>query len=444
MSLNEHIHKFIQKESLLSRDTKILLAVSGGVDSMVLLNLMNGFRISLGVGHVNYKLRTQSDKEEELVKEYCDEREIEIHPYVLSEVQIEALRKGNLQDKARKIRYNFFGTVMKEFSYTHIMTAHHLDDRIEGLFLGLLRSSGLHGLSGMEASEGNLLRPLLNISKEDILAYAKINGVPFLHDKTNFASFYDRNFIRNETLPKLKSRFPDYQKSIKKSLENLNDTRELLDYFIKSETIKYVRIMRNEIIIDHLERIKSMPGASTFLYLLVKKFNFNRADVSDMIKAYKVGAQFASKSHRAVLDRDRIVIRKKTEREKASFHINKFGIHKFRDNQSISMELVDSFDQEKGESCEYFDGDKISFPIEIRYWQAGDRFCPLGMNGKSKKVKYFLTDLKISRLEKEEVKVAVSEDEIVWVIGYRMDDRFKVTPQTSRILKMEVCSEEED
>jgi len=439
MSLNDYICKFIQKEAILSGNKKVLLAVSGGVDSMVLLHLIMAQKIDFGVAHVNYKLRVQSDDEEKLLNCYCADRNIALHIYVASREQMDDLKSGNLQSKARTIRYSFFEKVMIEHGYTHLMTAHHMDDEIEGFFLNLFRGAGLQGLSGMVESGHQLLRPLLKITKEELLRYAQQNQVSYLQDESNFDSTYDRNFIRNEILPIVKQRFPHYQKTVSKSLENLKSTNELLNYFSQNEKIKYVSCNDKITVLDHFNELKRIPGCETFLLLIVKEFGFNRADVHDMLNAQSTGSLFISDSHEALFDRGRLLIKRRKKSEWTDITILEYGRYIISDNQFLRLEEVYSYNGETHKkNCEYFDLEKLKFPIKIRHWEPGDRFCPLGVHGQSRKVKDYLTDEKISRFEKSEIKVAESRGEIIWVLGCRMDDRFKITDETSRILMMDI------
>ena len=437
MSVQEHFRKFIQKEVLLSRSNKILLAISGGVDSMVLLDLAYKNKIDIGVAHVNYNLRADSKEEKALIGRFCNPRGLDLHIYEFKKEETEKLKHGNFQERARIARYDYFDSIMRKFSYEYLMTAHHLDDRVEGLFLRLLRSSGLDGLSGMKMVDGNRLRPLLNVHKKHLIEYAEINKVVFHDDSSNFESKYDRNYIRNEVLPLFKTRFPHYKKSVKTSIDNICDTNELLHFLIKKEEKNYVEKKGRETMIHSLAEIKSMPGANTFLYFLLKKFGFNRSDVGDILSAKRIGSMFFSESHKAVLDRDRIVIRILADSKISGVSISTPGRQKLSDDRSLLVQFVNQVEHVRDGNTEYFDGQKIRFPIEIRPWKNGDRFYPLGMKGSSKKIKDFLTNLKLSRFDKRDVYVATTNNEIFWLIGFRMDERYRVTSETPSVLKME-------
>ena len=438
MTLNEHIDKFIQKHNLLSRGNELLLAVSGGVDSMVLMDLLNNAELKFAVAHVHYRLRDASADEMHLVKHRCLLKNITCHTYEVSDEERDEMKAGNLQEKARDIRYNFFKELQREYGYAHILTAHHLDDQIEGFFLRLLRSSGLEGLSGMsENDDFGLLRPLLLIPKSMLLEYAASKKLPFLEDTSNRESNYDRNYLRNEVLSTLEKRFPEYRQSISSSIDHLGESSRLLLHLNIEIGMRFVVHYDNRLDVNRIEEIKRMPAPHLFLWHLIRPYGFNVSTAGDMLSS-DTGAMFYSHSYQALRDRDRIVIRSSEQRQGTMVIIDNIGIHSLNDNLDILINEVDNMVPADNNDTEYFDLEKVAFPLTIREWRPGDRFSPIGMKGHSKKVKDYLTDEKVPRTDKEAALVVTTDGDIIWLLGRRMDDRYKVTKETSRILMMKL------
>ena len=438
MSINDYIGKFIQKEELLSTKTKVLLAVSGGVDSMVMLHLMSGSDTKIGVATINYKLRDESDQESKLVAKYCNQYDIPFHPYIVSEGEKSNLKSGNLQSKARDIRYNFFDTLMINYGYTHIMTAHHKDDKIEGFFLSLLRGAGLDGLTNLVESKGQLLRPFLKHNKSELLSFANTHSIPYMNDKSNFENDYDRNFVRNDVLPIIERRFAEYGNSISQSIDHLTDANALLQHLVNEKKNAYLSKDQRYIMLHHFSSIKTIPGAITFLHMIIKKYGFNSTQVRDMLSSEETGALFYTATYVAIIDRDRLIIRERKHELVEEATIDNFGNYTLSDGSILKIEEVKKAALNKSVHIEYFDLNKVSFPLTVRRWKSGDRFCPLGMNGRTKKVQDVLTDAKINRFEKEEVRVVMSADQIIWLVNYRMDERYKLPSVPSKILRIEL------
>jgi len=436
MSINDKVGKFIQKQGLLSTNAKVLVAVSGGVDSMVLLAVLTQLDFEIGVASVNYRLRKESDAEIELVKNYCIQKELPFYSYTSSKSEQESLKSGNLQDKARKIRYAFFDSIKEDHGYNYLLTGHHQDDSVEGFFLGLLRGAGLAGLTSL-ISKASTLRPLISCSKDDIINYAKKYDVPFMHDRSNYQNEYDRNYIRNEVIPVIEKRFLGGTSSIVKSISHLADTNKLLNYLCEKEIANYISYDDPYVRINRFSEIRNLPGNTTFLHLAIKDYGFTSSQIEDILETNTIGAMFHTDTHEALFDRDCLVLRKKVSLELETLILDGVGTYEIGKNEMIKVDIGYEKEVSHAENVGHFCREKIKFPLVIRKWKFGDRFYPLGMKGKSKKVQDLLTDLKLSRFEKENVRVVCSDKQIIWVINHRIDERFKITEASKEIVRVQ-------
>lgn len=421
-------NSYITKHKLVnSRDT-ILVATSGGIDSMVLIDLFIKANYQIAVAHLNHNLRgAASELDESFVIKYCKENNIPFHLKSLDVAKMVETEKINMHQLARRERYQFFEEICKLNEYSHIATAHHKDDKLEGFFINLIRGAGLKGLSGIKLKNRNIIRPLLFATKEDIKSYASSNDIKYREDSSNSKIKYKRNYIRHQIVPIIKERFPSYQETISNSIDHINDSHQLLDYLIEHHCQGLIIHDNNQIRINLAEIIK-IPGCTSLLYEFVSPYGYLKQQVEDMIKAIDhTGARFYSQNYKALIDRG-ILILQKNELDKS--HTAEYLLYK---NGSISIDnigdittiLDDNIGQIDNRNSVSLNAEKLSFPLKIRKWKAGDRFQPAGMNGQSKKIKKYLTDIKLNRFEKDNTYVLVNGEEICWIIGYRMDERYK-------------------
>lgn len=436
MSINEYIDKFIQNHWLNTSKVKILLAVSGGLDSMVLLHVLSQSEVNFGVATINYKLREKANVETQLVIDFCKKQEIDHHLHICSPEEQKVMKLSNLQEKARKIRYNFFESLIINKGYTHLMTAHHSDDILEGLFLSLNRGSGLRGMSPMQEVSNNLLRPLLRFSKEQLENYSFSHSVPFEEDESNKTNDYDRNYIRNEIIPRLEKRLPSFKKSASQSLEHLSNANQLLQHFIKNAKNELVSMTNDEVVIKDISKIKNTPGSKTLLYSLISPYGFNSNHCQEILESQSTGALWNTQEYRAIIQSNDLIINKVDENSNPFQLIEGEGKHELARGTHLEIKRVKKVLFEKSKNIEYIDGQLIKFPLTLRSWRPGDRMYPYGMNGQSKKIKDILTGAKINRLDKEKCMVLCSDDKIVWLVNIRLDDRFKVSKHSKSFLKL--------
>lgn len=408
--------------------TKILVAISGGVDSIVLLNLCVGAGLAVEAAHVNYGLRgSESDSDEAFVKGAC--ADLGIPCYVMHSA-MDLQREGSIQEDARKIRYNWFSNIMSDEDIRFLMTAHHLDDRLETFFMNLLRGAGVKGLKSIPERNQRILRPLLRFRKSELIRYAAENEINWREDSSNQEDFYLRNRIRHELIPVFES-FGEL--SVDKAGESLEFLAEADGYF-RREAGKFM----SRLITDgFICKIYDPDWDSLFDHPPLNKYVFEELGFSpsqlsqlDKIRHGSSGKQVIGKRFVAYRDRGCVVLKAKGAKHKSEVMLSdplKGLIEKplmLRWNRSWPPAKISHSSSEA-----WLDAHKLAFPLELRKWRQGDHFIPLGMSGK-KKVSDFLVDEKVSLPEKESVYVLVSEGRICWVVGFRIADDFKLTPGT--------------
>ncbi len=435
MSLFSKVCKFIEKERLFTIQDKLLLAVSGGRDSMTMLDLLFKGAFDIEVAHVNYMLRGEdSNLDAALVEQTCSRHGVTFHMYQVDLVDQELLQKGNLQSVARTIRYRFFKKTCEERDIKFVCTAHHREDRIETFFLNLNRASGLKGLTSLPAQNQIIRRPMLGVSGADIDTYVKSYDINFRDDATNASDTYDRNFLRHHVLNRLEERWPEIFTSISTSLDHLTDSDRLLQQYIKSDYDHWVTNNDEYIEIGPLSELRRIHGAKTLLYYLTKKYDL-KSDALHLLLNEKplTGSDYSNTSYRIVYNRDYLIINPLNTNQTLYKTLDALGKLPIDEYYNFQIQEVRKFHPSPDSGIEFVDLDKVRFPLIIRTWRQADRIKPLGMSGKSKLVSDLLIDKKVDLISKDKVMVVVCNDEIIWVINYCLNDTYRISAQTTRI-----------
>lgn len=398
---------------------KLLLTVSGGIDSVVLVHLCKKIQLEIGVAHCNFQLRdTESDEDELFVQELCTQYNIPIFIQKFSTSDYAVQRKLSTQLAARELRYNWFNEIIENNNYNYIVTAHHLDDQIETFLINLTRGTGLEGLTGIPEQNDKIIRPLLIFSRNEIENFATKNQIDWREDSSNASDKYLRNKIRHAVVPVLKQLNPSFLTSFQETLNHLKQSVELVE---DVTAIMYERIVTQ---LDHkiqinIEELLKLKNYKSYLYQWLKEYGFTAWDDIYNLPHAQSGKQVFSNSYILLKDRNYLLLSlKEKEAVKESFFINEnLKNHKVPLNLSFcNISYISNSDN----NIIFVDEDKLQFPLEIRKKKEGDSFYPSGMNGKKKLSKYF-KDEKYSLLEKEEQWLLVSNNKIVWVIGKRAD-----------------------
>jgi tRNA(Ile)-lysidine synthase len=436
----ERFKKFININQLFALRQKILLAVSGGIDSMVMLHLFQQLGVDYGIVHCNFQLRgSDSDKDEELVKKNASLQEVPSFFKRFDTRDYAIINGMSVEMAARDLRYNFFEKIRKEYNYDYIATAHHKDDLIETFFLNLSRKTGIKGLTGIKEKTGAIVRPLLFATRKEIEKYASNNLIEFREDYTNNETEYQRNFIRHRILPLFTELTPAFKNNLSDTINNLRQAEKVYTISLKKEEKKIISGKGDRIAI-YIEPLLKSPFSKILLYEILSKYNFNPAVTEQVYKGLDTGSgkQYYSKTHWLIKDRDKLFIAKLPQEDERIFYIEEEDMELFGPYDMTIEKITDSnFNIIKDPDVACLDMDKLEFPLLIRKWQQGDYFQPLGMTG-FKKLSDFFIDNKIPLHEKNKIWLLCSGPKIVWIIRHRIDNRYKITPQTKRILKVEI------
>lgn len=433
---------YIHQNKLFESKDKILLAVSGGLDSMVMTHLFRECTFQFSVAHANFQLRgEESEGDEKFVKNYCETYSI---PFFSKKVETENYAEQHdlsIQMAARELRYRWFDELANQHHFDFIVTAHHLNDSLETVLLNFVRGSGLEGWDGIAPKNGKIIRPMLFASRKEIEDYATQNKITWREDRSNASDDYQRNFLRHQVVPLLKELNPSLENSFSESTAKIAGSVEWMELGIaqwkeKFQTKKGAQIHFNK---KGFERFKN---PESILWHLIKSYGFNFDQCQQIIKAInESGKLFFSATYELVVDRAALILSRK-EREADAILIEENQAEAQRGNCFLKIIRKENSAFTNNKSNASLDEAKLKFPLKWRAWKAGDSFHPLGMTNK-KKISDFLIDEKISVADKKTISVLESKNEIAWVVGLRIDDRFKITSETKKIISFRVMRNEE-
>ena len=442
MYLLDEFEKYITDNELFSHEDKVLLAVSGGVDSMVMLALTAAAGYRFGVAHCNFSLRgKESDEDEALVEREATRYGVEFFNRRFDTVG-EMERTGeSMEMAARRLRYEWFRELCDEHGYTVIAIAHHVNDSIETFFINMLRGTGLRGLTGINTQLGRVVRPVMFATRRDLHDYAVAHSIPFREDSSNRSTKYLRNKVRLGLVPMLKEIKPQFTTIMRRNISRLSQAQEFIT--ASMEIIKRDVIEHNDGIDTlYVERIaNSLPRNYVIYEILNSTYGF-KGDVVDALchalDSDSTGKRFYSREWVAVVDRGNVVVSRILEDDSCETLIERRMQRAYAGGSALYMEycnidFIDSYDL--GDNTALIDADKLQYPLRLRRWKEGDWFIPLGMIGR-KKLSDYLIDKKVSVAQKRRQFVLLSGDDIVWVVGRRLDDRFCITRSTENVLKI--------
>lgn len=414
---------------------KLLVAISGGIDSVALTYLLSELDFNISLAHCNFNLREkESDLDEDFVKKLGNKLDIAVFT---TQFNTEAFAKENKQSTqiaARSLRYSWFQKLEKKHSFDYVLTAHHADDNLETFLINLTRGSGLDGLTGIPEINGRIVRPLLRFSSKEILTFIKENKIDWREDKSNAQTKYIRNKIRHKVVPILKEINPSLLNTFAKTAEYLKESRHIIEDRIKKVSSEVLTIDKNMMAIN-IQKLEKLSNPKAYLYQLLKVYNFTEwNDVYNLLSAQS-GKQVLSKTHTLLKDRKSLVLFK-------NIYSNNIETIFIQENEPeitkpihLKIEIVREKSRKNRETI-FIDKEKCIFPLQLRKWQNGDFFYPSGMSGKKKLSKYF-KDEKFSLLEKLNTWLLCNNNnDIIWIVGHREDSRFEMTAQTNSLFKI--------
>lgn len=442
MYLLEEFEKYVSENELFSHNDKVLLAVSGGVDSMVLMSLTAAAGYQFGVAHCNFQLRgKESDEDEVMVERESKRLGVEFYKTSFDTTGEMARTGESMEMAARRLRYAWFKSLCDEHDYSVIAIAHHINDSIETFFINMLRGTGLRGLTGINAQVGRIVRPLMFATRKDIHDFAVAHRIPFREDSSNRSTKYLRNKVRLGLVPMLKEINPQFTTIMRRNISRLSQAQEFVTAsmeMIKRQVVEE----QSGIYTLYIDRIDvSLPRNFIIYEILSTQFGF-KGDVVDLLchalDNEATGKRFYSRDWVAVVDRHKIVVAAVAEDDDCETFVDRSMIRSYAGGSVLfynycDIDFIETLDM--GDNVALLDADKLQFPLKVRRWREGDWFIPLGMSGR-KKLSDYLIDKKVSLVEKSRQFVLLSGDDIVWVIGRRLDDRFCITKKTENVLKI--------
>lgn len=426
------------------RDAGFIIAVSGGADSITLLHAFKYLNLRILALHCNFNLRgKESDMDEQFVKRFCDTYGIALSVKKFDTIRYAEEKGISIEMAARELRYEWFQEMANKKKMDYIVVGHHADDVAETILINLCRGTGIKGLTGIKAVNGNVLRPLIAQPRTDILKYIEENQLGFRTDSTNNTLDYVRNKIRHLVIPVFKEINPSFLATMRGNCEALKETEQIYLYGIRQLQEQITEYDGDEILIS-ISRTLATPAPYTLLYETLRPFGFNKTQVSDILDTNNAipGKQFIAGDY--ILTKGRSYWRLFNIKQSSSLfeQLEKEGKYQINDKtfEVIRTSLPENFEIPKDPGIACFDADKIKFPLFIRNWQAGDYFCPIGMKKSKKKLSDFFTDQKFSAKRKKDCLLLLTGEDIAWVVGFRIDDRFKITPTTHNILFIKIIS----
>jgi tRNA(Ile)-lysidine synthase len=430
------LSNIIAKNFPFLKDKKLLIAISGGIDSVVLTHLLSTLNFNISLAHCNFHLREkESDLDEVFVKELAQKLAIGCFTTSFETEKVAKEKKESTQITARNLRYTWFQEIVKEHHFDYVLTAHHADDNLETFLINLTRGSGLDGFTGIPEINENIVRPLLKFSREEVLFFAKENKIFWREDQSNASTKYIRNKIRHGVLPVLKEINPSLLETFSKTVENLQESKQIIEDRIADISKKVIQTEITILKID-ISKINNLSSPKAYLHQLLRSYNFTEwSDVYNLLSAQS-GKQVFSKTHRLLKDRDFLILS-----PKSLSPISEIKLKIEESTLEILKPIHLIFEDIKQKSTEnkqtvYVDKNLLKYPLIVRKRENGDYFCPLGMQGKKKLSKYF-KDEKFSLFEKENTWIlCTAENEIIWVINHRQDKRFSINNLTKKAHKI--------
>ena len=445
---------YIREENLFNFDNRILLAISGGIDSSVLLHLFLQIPCEIAIAHCNFKLRAdESNADEAFILELAQKFKVPFFSVSFDTKKIAKERKISIQMAARDLRYQWLEDIRKAKGFDFIATAHHMDDSIETLLLNLTNGCGIRGLHGILAKndETKIIRPLIFATKQEIVEYAQKNNISFREDSSNKSVKYSRNLIRQRIVPILKSINPSLEQSFAQNFKHFRETETLFNYAVEKLSNEILeKVNDDELLKIDLTKWQNIAAKETVLFEMIYPYGFNKSQVTEISKqaANAESAVYESSTHvlfrnykklilkEKALDRlEEILLLKEAVEGQFSVNIGSVALLKFESQNSEGLDLKKITDH-----AAYFDAEELQYPLTLRYYRSGDYFEPYGMSGQRKKLSSFFKDEKIPQNNRTKIPLLLSKDKIIWVIGHRTSETFKVKPDTKNIVKISFMS----
>lgn len=432
----EKVRSYIKANRLLAPDDRVIVGFSGGMDSVTLLDVLLSLGYSCVAAHCNFHLRgEESERDAAFVKRWCEHVGVELVSVDFDTRRYASSHKISIEMAARELRYTWFEDIRKEHHARAVAVAHHRDDLVETVLMNLIRGTGIRGLTGIPSKNNSIVRPLLGVSRDEIEVYVDERKLPFIFDSSNSDDVFVRNFLRMNVIPLLEKINPSVKNAIYRTAQHVGEAKKIYDFYV--ETQKKAIFIDNRIDID---KLKATLSPAAMLFEILSPLGFNASVIEDICQRLDStpGNVFYSDNYRLIKDRNKLILDKIADKKPLQ---EEYSIDKVSQEIADPIHLKISFLSgnvtiNKDVRFLYADADKLSFPLTLRKWQSGDWFVPFGMKGR-KKLSDFFTDRKFSLVDKENAWVLSSGENIVWIVGERPDERFKVTESTENVMVVE-------
>ena len=438
------IEQFIEQKELMSKNQLYLVALSGGADSVALLLALKKLGYNIEAAHCNFHLRgEESDRDEDFCKKLCHKLDIKLHLAHFDTQTNASLHGISIEMAARNLRYNYFEALLKDINASAVCVAHHKDDSAETLLLNLVRGTGIEGLTGIKSKNNRIVRPFLCVRRNEIINYLEQQNQSFVIDSSNLVNDVQRNKIRLDVMPLLQTINPLVVEHLNQTGEYIEEAASILNTALEQMQNRVVLLKTEEQTIVDIERLEKEQSSNYLLWYILKNYDFNTAQIKQISYGLKtsVGRVWESATHALTINNNKIIVEPLFTRDSKEYRLIEEGLYHL--NSKLSIEIKkEPYSIDNGFSKDpkdvWIDADKVVFPLSVRLIKEGDRMIPLGMKG-SKLISDILTDTKVSYFDRQRQYVLLNNDQqIIWLVGRRIDDRYKITSSTKTVLKIKL------
>lgn len=438
------IEQFIEQKELMNKNQLYLVALSGGADSVALLLALKKLGYNIEAAHCNFHLRgEESDRDEDFCKKLCHKLDIKLHLAHFDTQTNASLHGISIEMAARNLRYNYFEALLKDINASAVCVAHHKDDSAETLLLNLVRGTGIEGLTGIKSKNNRIVRPFLCVRRNEIVNYLEQQNQLFVTDSSNLVNDVQRNKIRLDVMPLLQTINPLVVEHLNQTGEYIEEAASILNTALEQMQNRVVLLKTEEQTIIDIERLEKEQSSNYLLWYILKNYGFNAAQIKQISCGLKtsVGRVWESATHALTINNNKIIVEPLFTCDTKEYHLIEEGLYYLKSKLSIEIKQeLYSIDNgfSKDPKDVWIDADKVVFPLSIRLIKEGDRMIPLGMKG-SKLISDILTDMKVSYFDRQRQYVLLNNDQqIIWLVGRRIDDRYKITSSTKTVLKIKL------
>ncbi|MCF0191375.1 MAG: tRNA lysidine(34) synthetase TilS [Marinilabiliaceae bacterium] len=426
---------------LIDKREGVLVAISGGADSVAMLHMLSTHGYYCVAAHCNFHLRgSESDSDEAFVRHFCEELGVPLHVIQFDTKRYAKEKKLSIEMAARELRYSWFEKLLDQLSLPVVAVAHHSDDSVETFMLNLVRGTGIRGLGGIKSRQGRIVRPLLPFSRQDIELYCRAHKLKYCTDSTNASDAYVRNKIRHNIIPVFKSINPSFLHAMNNNMSHLSQIYNIFTAQVEAFRKKAVVEIDDQTLIS-MQELEKLPEPEPYIFELLSPLGFSSDSIHKVSRAILTkhwGRLWFSSNYRAVVDRYNLIVQPRLEEQGTEVFDIEVGQEEIFTPIHLKLRYRDvgaDYAISRDPMVAHFNAEKLEFPLTVRHWRQGDTFRPLGMKG-FKKLSDFFVDNKWSRVDKESVWVLISGGEIAWIIGHRIDDRFKMTDKAKQAIEI--------